>query len=239
MALPDTTLRPPHTAPPKPEIAAVSLGLTWAAFVVALIALAGSLWLSLGMNLKACPLCYYERTFVMAAAGVLAVGLLTGARRYTLLSLFALPPAVAGLSVAAWHEYQRASGAMECPKGVFGFSKAPQESLAVLTLLCILLIIDVARSRQGGLVIWPSVGLAAVIGVLLTVGAVRSVSPPPGDYGRSVDEDGCRPIKLELRPDLFRLNNGPRPLPFKLPLTRQVTQTTRPAPDGVRFAGRG
>src|SRR5436190_2221701 len=50
-----------------------SSGLTWFALLVALVAVAGSLWLSLGMNLKACPLCFYQRTFAMAVFGVLVV----------------------------------------------------------------------------------------------------------------------------------------------------------------------
>jgi len=44
--------------------------LTWLAFAASIIVLAGSLWLSMGMNLKACPLCFYQRTFVM---GIVAV----------------------------------------------------------------------------------------------------------------------------------------------------------------------
>ena len=46
----------------------------WAATGLALVGTAGSLYLSLGMGLKACPLCFYQRTFVMAALAVLLVG---------------------------------------------------------------------------------------------------------------------------------------------------------------------
>lgn len=53
----------------------------WCAFVVATIALAGSLLLSLVLGLKACPLCFYQRTFIMSLVGVLGIGLLTGAGR--------------------------------------------------------------------------------------------------------------------------------------------------------------
>ena len=41
--------------------------LIWAPLLVALLAVTGSLWLSIGMKLKACPLCFYQRTFVMGA----------------------------------------------------------------------------------------------------------------------------------------------------------------------------
>ena len=49
------------------------------ALAVSVAALAGSLYLSMGMKLKACPLCLYERTFMMGLVGVLLIGL-TGSR---------------------------------------------------------------------------------------------------------------------------------------------------------------
>src|ERR687887_446681 len=76
--------------------AAVSVW-TWAAFVVAAVGLAGSLFLSLGMNLKACPLCFYQRTFMMSLVAVLGMGLLVAAARPGRLALLALPLATAGL----------------------------------------------------------------------------------------------------------------------------------------------
>src|SRR5262249_42769858 len=51
----------------------------WAAFGVAVLALVGSLALSLGLGLRACPLCFYQRTFVMGVMAVLGMGLLMGA----------------------------------------------------------------------------------------------------------------------------------------------------------------
>src|SRR5258706_8700753 len=36
------------------------------AFGIALIGVVGSLYLSLGLELKACPLCFYQRAFIMA-----------------------------------------------------------------------------------------------------------------------------------------------------------------------------
>src|SRR5438876_8199332 len=73
-------LRGPLAAPPGSRLAMTSFGTTdlaaardtppleagaaisawaWAALAVAVAGLAGSLFLSLGMNLKACPLCFY------------------------------------------------------------------------------------------------------------------------------------------------------------------------------------
>src|SRR5262245_38552223 len=50
----------------------------WLALLVSAVAVAGSLWLSLGVELVGCPLCFYQRTFAMCAFGVLLVGLLSG-----------------------------------------------------------------------------------------------------------------------------------------------------------------
>src|SRR5436309_14988321 len=89
---------------------------TWLALLVSAVAVAGSLWLSLGMGLIACPLCFYQRTFAMSAFGVLAVGLL-GSERRGLLCLLALPLAVGGLAVAGWHVSLEVRGKLECPGG--------------------------------------------------------------------------------------------------------------------------
>jgi hypothetical protein len=42
-----------------PAAAGAASAWVWAALVVALAGLAGSLWLSLAMNFKACALCFY------------------------------------------------------------------------------------------------------------------------------------------------------------------------------------
>jgi disulfide bond formation protein DsbB len=234
----DTIPHSPPAAPLRPANARVSYGLIWAAFGVALVALAGSLWLSIGMHLKACPLCYYQRTFVMAAVGVLGIGLLTGAHRYGLLSLLALPAVVGGLGVAVWHEYLRATGAMDCPRGVFGFSKTTHESLAVLALLFVLLVIDALRSQGQKIVVWSATAGALALGLLFTVGAVQSVSPPPGDYKLPVDQDGCRKPLILIPPESLRLHER-RIVPIALPLSKQVSESTRHVRGVARTAGRG
>jgi hypothetical protein len=48
------------TARPLPPPGTTAGGWTWAALVVALAGLSGSLFLSLGMSYKACPLCFYQ-----------------------------------------------------------------------------------------------------------------------------------------------------------------------------------
>ena len=47
------------------------LSLVWPSLLVALLALAGSLWLSIGMKLKLVPLRFYQCTFVMGVVAVL------------------------------------------------------------------------------------------------------------------------------------------------------------------------
>lgn len=63
--------------------AAYRTPLSWAsaALAVSALGLAGSLWLSLALKLKACPLCFYQRTFVMGVFAVLSVGLLVDRTR--------------------------------------------------------------------------------------------------------------------------------------------------------------
>src|SRR5436309_3284658 len=134
------SVMPPHA----PHVTSERPGssLTWFALLVALVALAGSLWLSLGMHLKACPLCFYQRTFVMGVVGVLVMGLLTGARHSGYVSLLALPLAAGGVAVAGFHEYLEATGKLECPKGIADLGTAPQQSLAAFALLFLVLLVD-------------------------------------------------------------------------------------------------
>src|SRR5947209_7051199 len=73
----------PFTPPASPpsEAGPAASGWTWAALAVAVAGLGGSLFLSLGMHLKACPLCFYQRTFAMSLVAVLGMGLLAGVAR--------------------------------------------------------------------------------------------------------------------------------------------------------------
>src|SRR5437588_24591 len=77
--------------------------LVRSALAVAVLGTVGSLLLSLGLGLKACPLCFYQRTFMMSVMAVLGMGLVLGSERPGRLCLLALPLAVAGLGVAMFH----------------------------------------------------------------------------------------------------------------------------------------
>lgn len=175
-----------HTAPAS----AVGLPL-----LVALGALAGSLWLSVGMGLKACPLCLYQRTFVMGIVAVLGIGVLTRERHRPVLNLLALPQAVAGFGVAAFHVFLELTGKLECPSGVMGVGTAPQQSLAVLAVLHAVVLMGVAWSRNAGEPFWSPLAGAVVVGLLLAWGAVVSAPPMPSAPSNAyeIPLDMCRP----------------------------------------------
>ncbi len=179
------------TSPPE-----TPAGLAWPALAVAVAALAGSVWLSVGMGLKACPLCFYQRTFVMGVVGVLATGLLLGKRHQPPLNLLALPMAVGGFAVALFHVWLELSGKLECPAGLLGLGSAPQQSLAALSLLLAAVAAGVVRglgSVEGAVV--PAAAAACLVGLLLALASVASAPPPPPvpdrPYGTPLDT--CRP----------------------------------------------
>src|SRR3954466_5440142 len=74
--------------------------LAWLALLVSLVALNGSLFLSMAMGLRACALCLFQQTFIMAVVSILTVGLLAGVFRAGTLSLLALPLALGGTIIA-------------------------------------------------------------------------------------------------------------------------------------------
>jgi disulfide bond formation protein DsbB len=169
--------------------------LIWAPLLVALLAVTGSLWLSIGMKLKACPFCFYQRTFVMSIVAVLGIGLLSGRRHRAMLNLLALPLVIGALGVALVHVYVESIGKLECPAGVMGIGSAPQQSLAILFVLFVLIAIGVVRSRRLGEPHLAVAGPAVVLGLLLTWGAVASSPPmpPTPTQAYTTPLDVCRP----------------------------------------------
>jgi disulfide bond formation protein DsbB len=159
---------------PAAERPAAGQGLLLLALLVALVALAGSLYLSLGMKLKACPLCLYQRTFVMAVVGVLLLGLVVGARQPGLLSALALPAAIGGAAIAVFHVYLEQTGTLECPLGVRGLGTAPQQSAVALCLLTLLLVADALRAGRRGATL-----TAVALGLLFAYADVASAPPMP------------------------------------------------------------
>lgn len=70
------------------------------AFAQALVATAGSLYLSLGLGWTPCRLCWYQRIAAYPLVVVLGVGLLRGSRDAR---LYAAPLALVGVPVATYH----------------------------------------------------------------------------------------------------------------------------------------
>jgi disulfide bond formation protein DsbB len=162
------------------------------ALVVAVLGAAGSLWLSIGMGLKPCPLCFYQRSFMMSVVGVLGIGLAFRAGR---LGLLALPLATAGLGVALFHVYLEAQGKLECPRGILGLGTAPQQSLAMFVLLFFLIGVDVLRGIRVGESRVTGLVSGLVLGGLFAVASCTSNPPvplPPEERSRP-EPQICRP----------------------------------------------
>jgi disulfide bond formation protein DsbB len=187
-------------ANPHPEVSAKSACATaasvwtWAALVVAVAGLSGSLFLSMGMQLQACPLCFYQRTFVMSLVAVLALGLLT--RVGSRLSFLALPLATAGLGVALFHVSLEVRGKLECPKGVLGLGTSPQQSMAIYVLLFGLLLVDLLKNSRCARGFGIFVGGGLIVGILLAVASLTSNPPmkgPPKTAYPNPQPEICRP----------------------------------------------
>jgi disulfide bond formation protein DsbB len=143
------------------------------------VGLVGSLLLSLALGLKACPLCFYQRTFVMAAFAILAVGLATERSRAGLFCLLCVPLAFGGLGVAAFHEYLVLTDKLECPLGLLGLGTAPAQSLAAFVLLSAVTVVGAWVGRRGQFCCGGAVLGASVLGLLLAWASVASAPPMP------------------------------------------------------------
>jgi disulfide bond formation protein DsbB len=171
--------------------------LSFLALAVAFLATCGSVFLSVGLGLKACPLCFYQRSFAMGAFAVLLVGIFADRDRPSLHSLLAFPLAVAGLGVAAFHQYLVWTDVLQCPEGVLGLGTAPAQSLAafaVLTAALAAAALSGPRDHRRPLVI---VG-AGSVGLALAWGSIISSPPLPAPPDAPYDSvkqplEMCRP----------------------------------------------
>src|SRR5260370_4421927 len=93
----------------------------WLALLAAAAASAGSLWLSLGMGMKACPLCLYQRSCVFAALAVLLLGLALRSQDGSGLAVLALAPSDPGFGVGPFHCYLEYTNVLESPSAVSGY----------------------------------------------------------------------------------------------------------------------
>jgi disulfide bond formation protein DsbB len=163
------------------------------ALAVAALGVIGSLYLSLGMDLKACPLCFYQRAFMMASAGVLLLGVMLPGVPTSATTVLTLPSALAGAAIAAWHAQLDWNKVLECPTGATGVLTAPQEALLVFALLLALLVIDLIQRRT-----FIIQGLVAfVLGVVLGIACIQSVHPTP--IAPTGPLEGCRKYVAEKK----------------------------------------
>lgn len=72
----------------------------YAAWTIALVATAGSLFFSEVMELPPCVLCWYQRIAMYPLVAIIAVGILANDRR---VKAYALPLCLAGLGIAVYH----------------------------------------------------------------------------------------------------------------------------------------
>ena len=151
----------------------------------------GSIYLSAEMGLKACPLCFYQRSFMMAVATILIWGMCLPGIPASALTPLALSSAVAGGGIAVFHTYLDATGFLECPLGITDRLPVPQESLIVFSVLVFLLIVDLFHHRQ-----YLLQGLGAILlgGVLAAICLNEHVTPPPPvpEKPYQTELDGCR-----------------------------------------------
>lgn len=74
--------------------------LPYAAWVIALISMAGSLFFSEVMNLPPCILCWYQRIAMYPLVLIIAIGIIKGDGRF---KTYALPLAAIGLCISVYH----------------------------------------------------------------------------------------------------------------------------------------
>lgn len=190
-------MTPQQSANMEPTPSAAASFRIWEllALAVSVAALAGSLYLSIGMKLKACPLCLYERTFMMGLAGVLLIGLVRSRdAKPGFSALLCLPLAVGGLCVAAFHVFLELTDVLECPAGLFGLGSAPQQSLAAFLVVTALMGVALARASIGTAWLITSLG-AVVLGILFSGAAIKSAPPLPQPPSEpyTTPLEGCRP----------------------------------------------
>jgi len=164
------------------------------AFLVSASAVTASLYLSLGLEFKACTLCFYQRAFACGLVAVLASGLFAFREQTARLCLVALPLAIAGLGVAGFQvwlgstDWPRAEATwyLACPAGLLGYGTVPQQSLAAFALISVLLIggglREVAASRQcaSALLVALVLGACAAMASIIANPPLQDLKPIPG-----------------------------------------------------------
>ena len=151
----------------------------WTAVVVAAVGSAGSLYMSMGMGLKGCPLCFYQRGFIMTICAVLLMGGLLKPSESALFCLVSLPVVFSGVWMAAFHVSLVHRGILECPLGVAGLGTAPHQSLFAFALLAVPLLLGAwpAAAERGATGYGAYVG-GILLGLLIAWLCIASVPKP-------------------------------------------------------------
>lgn len=121
------------------------------AFVVALVATIGSLWLSEGAHFIPCRLCWYQRIAMYPMAVILGVAAL---RRDVAVRVYALPVVAIGAAISIWHmlieRFPSLESSTSCdpanPCSIiwverFGYLTIPTMALSAFALIATLLLL--------------------------------------------------------------------------------------------------
>jgi disulfide bond formation protein DsbB len=165
------------------------------ALVVALVGVTGSVALSLALGLKACPLCFYQRSFAMGVLAVLAVGWAANRERPALNCLLSIPLAIAGLAIASFHEYLVLADVLECPLGLLEIGTAPAQSLALFLLLSAILVTGVLVGYRRQTLPTSSLIFAVLLGLLLAWASIAS-SPPAPPIPKAPYDPAKQPLEM-------------------------------------------
>lgn len=170
-----------------------------AAVTLSGLGVAACLYLSFGAGLVACPLCIYQRAFLMAAFGISLVGAVAGRGHTALVCSLLLPVAVMGIGIAAYHEYLIRSETIECPPGLLAMGSLPTQSLVLFSLLSLAALMGVVRhGADAGLKRGAMIATGVIIGALVAWASVASAPPIPvrkTPYDAVKDVfNNCRPV---------------------------------------------
>ena len=121
------------------------------AFVVALVATVGSLWLSEGAHFVPCRLCWYQRIAMYPMAVVLGIA---AWRRDVSVRVYALPVVAIGATISVWHmlieRFPSLESASSCDPANpcsliwverFGYLTIPTMALTAFALIATLLLL--------------------------------------------------------------------------------------------------
>ena len=131
---------------------------TLAAWVVALVATLGALFIGEVMGMMPCLLCWYQRIFMFPLALILGMAAFAEDRRG---AVYALPLALGGAAMAGYHSALIAGWVPQwwvpCGAGpscseqnleILGGIQIPWLSLAAFIAIAILLVIDLRKTRS-------------------------------------------------------------------------------------------